>query len=74
MERAVGPTHPDVAAILNSLAAIAQDRGEYFEAEGLLSRSALILDAVDGDDPDVARLRIRMRSLRSGPPYAGPLR
>ena len=36
MERAIGPQHPDVAAILNSLAAIAQDRGEYGEAEGLL--------------------------------------
>src|SRR4051794_3251229 len=57
METAVGPDGPDVAAILSSLAAIAQDRGEYAEAETLLGRSARILDAVATDAPDVVRLR-----------------
>ena len=34
MERAVGRDGPDVAAILNSLAAIAQDRADYAEGRG----------------------------------------
>ena len=59
MERAVGPDHPDVAAILNSLAAIALDRAEYAEAEALFGRSARIMDAVKGDDTDIARVRIQ---------------
>src|SRR5262245_44012977 len=33
MEEAVGPDHPDVANILNSLAGIHEDRGVYAVAE-----------------------------------------
>src|SRR5262249_5922989 len=54
----VGPDHPDVAAILNSLAAIDLDRADYAEAEARFGRSARILDAVEGDHPDLARVRI----------------
>jgi tetratricopeptide (TPR) repeat protein len=59
MERAVEPDGPDVAAILTSLAAIAQDRADYAEAQDLFGRSASILDAAGGDDHDVMRLRIQ---------------
>src|SRR4029450_3212910 len=38
-EREVGPDHPDVANVLNNLAGIYQDQGEYAEAERLYRRA-----------------------------------
>src|SRR5215510_785361 len=45
-EREVGPDHPDVANVLNNLAGIHQDQGEYTEAERLYRRSGEILDTL----------------------------
>ena len=45
-EREVGPDHPDVATVLNTLAGIHQAQGEYAEAERLYRRSGEILDAM----------------------------
>ena len=48
VERAVGPYHPDVANILNTLAGIYEDLGDYAEAERLAQRSVAIMEAMTG--------------------------
>ena len=52
-EKALGPDHPDVAASLNSLAAMYQVQGRYADAEPLYKRS----------------LAIREKALGPGNPY-----
>src|SRR5262245_62083725 len=59
MEEAVGPDHPDVANILNSLAGIHEDRGVYAVAEELYRRAVRLMEHVAGGDPDTERLRLQ---------------
>lgn len=61
-EKAVGPKHPDVANILNNLAGIHVDRGEYAEAERLYQRSVSIMEKVSEGDADIERLRVQSLS------------
>jgi tetratricopeptide (TPR) repeat protein len=53
----LGLDHPDVADILNNLAAIYRVQGRYDEAEPLYMRALAILESVLDPDhhPDVAR-------------------
>ncbi len=46
LERVNGPEHPDVANVLNNLAALHQVRGEYRHAEALSQRSVSILEDI----------------------------
>lgn len=48
VERAVGPHHPDVANILNTLAGIYEDLGDYAEAVRLSQRSVAMMEEVTG--------------------------
>jgi hypothetical protein len=48
VERAVGPHHPDVANILNSLAGLYAELGDYAEAEGLAQRSVALMEDLRG--------------------------
>jgi hypothetical protein len=57
-ERECGPDHPDVANILNSLAGICADQGDYPEAARLAQRSVAIMQQVTGS-PDLELLRIQ---------------
>jgi tetratricopeptide (TPR) repeat protein len=61
-EREYGPDHPDVANILNNLAGIYADQGDYTEAARLAQRSVTIMEQTTGS-PDLELLRIQ--SLRS---------
>ena len=47
-EREVGPDHPDVANVLNTLAGTYEDQGHYAEAERLYQRSAAIMETLTG--------------------------
>src|SRR6266702_3983055 len=58
LERVEGASHPDVANVLNSLAAIQIDLGKYTQAERLARRSVAIMEPLDGDG-DLARLRVQ---------------
>jgi tetratricopeptide (TPR) repeat protein len=58
-EREVGPDHPDVANILNTLAGLHQDQGEYGQAEQLLQRSVALLARVPGSLEVVEVLRVQ---------------
>src|SRR5262245_3361634 len=64
-EQAEGPDHPDVAAVLNNLGALLEDRCDYLAAEACYVRAAAITEAVEEDsknnkdDQDVARLRLQ---------------
>jgi CHAT domain-containing protein/Tfp pilus assembly protein PilF len=56
MERAKGPDHTDVAAVLNNLAELYKNAGDYEKAEPLYQRSLAIRERVFGPDhPDVAQ-------------------
>src|SRR5215813_2683721 len=60
LERAEGADHPDVAQVLNNLAAIHEDRCEYEAAERLYERSVRIMErAIDDGDTDIIRLRLQ---------------
>jgi tetratricopeptide (TPR) repeat protein len=48
MEGAVGPHHPDVANILNTLAGLYEALGDYAEAERPAQRSMAIMEEVTG--------------------------
>ena len=54
-EQAEGQNHPDVAVILNNLAAMYDDNGQSAKAEPLYKRSLTIMEKARGaDHPDVA--------------------
>jgi CHAT domain-containing protein/tetratricopeptide (TPR) repeat protein len=54
-EKALGPTHPAVAASLNNLAMLYERQGRYADAEPLHRRALAILEKARGPDhPDVA--------------------
>ena len=61
-ERVCGPDHPDVANILNNLAGICADQGDYDEAVRLAQRAVAIMESATGS-PDLALLRVQ--SLRT---------
>ncbi len=55
-EQVLGPEHPDVATLLNYLAAIYYEQSKYPEAERLLQRVLRIREqALGAEHPDVAR-------------------
>jgi tetratricopeptide (TPR) repeat protein len=55
MEKALGPNHPLVAAVLNNLATLYQAQGRYAEAEPLYQRALSIYEkALRPDHPQVA--------------------
>jgi tetratricopeptide (TPR) repeat protein len=49
VEYAVGRQHPDVANLLNTLAGLYADLGDYDEAERLAQRSVAMMEGVTGD-------------------------
>src|SRR5688572_5913803 len=51
LEKAVGPNHPDVANVLNTLAGVYEDLDQYEEAEKLCLRSVRIMETTAGDAP-----------------------
>src|SRR5262245_44125005 len=60
LERVEGENHPDVARVLNNLAAIYEDRCEYEAAERLYQRSVRIMDRPVGDgETEIIRLRLQ---------------
>jgi hypothetical protein len=62
-EREYGLDHPDVANILNNLAGICADRGDYTEAARLAQRAVAIMEQATGR-PDLEMLRIQaLRTL-----------
>src|SRR5262249_11565149 len=63
LEQVVGPDHPDVANVLNTLVMVLHDRDRYDEAEALARRSVGIMEAIPCDDEDLARVRVQ--SLRT---------
>ncbi|HVF91419.1 MAG TPA: tetratricopeptide repeat protein, partial [Blastocatellia bacterium] len=52
------PDSPDIAAVLNNLAAVYEDRCEYKRAERLFERSVRVLEKITTDDRDVQNLFI----------------
>ena len=55
-EQALGPDHPDVAAILNNLAELYKTQGHYAQAEPLYKRSLAIGEKTLGlEHPEVAK-------------------
>src|SRR5436853_3765441 len=58
LEAAEGTDSPDVANVINSLAAIYENRCDYHEAERLYERAVNIVQDLDGDE-DVERLRLQ---------------
>lgn len=59
LERAEGPDSPDVASVLNDLAAIYEERCEYTQAGRCYQRAVEIVERVEGDD-EVERLRLQL--------------
>src|SRR5262249_30460191 len=54
-EKALGPTHPDVATTLNNLAEFYREQGRYADAEPLYKRALTLREkALGPDHPDVA--------------------
>jgi tetratricopeptide (TPR) repeat protein len=66
-EKALGPSHRDVATSLNNLAALYKDQGKYAEAEGLHRRALVIWEkALGPDHPDVATSLNNLAALYGG--------
>jgi tetratricopeptide (TPR) repeat protein len=58
VECAVGPHHPDVANLLNTLAGLYEDLGDHVEAERLAQRSVVLMEEVTGSlELEVLRLQ-----------------
>src|SRR6476469_7538523 len=56
-ERALGPDHPDLASLLENLAALYATQGQYVEAEALYKRSLAIREKIVGpEDPSLVPL------------------
>jgi tetratricopeptide (TPR) repeat protein len=64
-EREAGPDHPDVANILNTLAGIYADLGDYSEAERLAQRSVASIEEATGS-LEVAVLRVQSLGTLAG--------
>jgi hypothetical protein len=58
LEEALGPDHPDVANVLNTLGRTVVGQGRYAEAEALHQRSARMMRRARGD-ADVQRIRVQ---------------
>src|SRR5262245_27663743 len=58
LEREEGPHHPDVANVLNHLAATCTDRGDYTRAKRFGRRAVRIMEKLNGDG-DLARLKVQ---------------
>lgn len=56
MEQRFGQNHPNVAALLNTLASLHQKQGKYKDAEPLFKRSIAILERTRPNDPNNAIL------------------
>ena len=55
IEKALGPEHPDVATVLDSLAGLYEAQGKYLQAEPRYRRALAILEkALGPEHPDVA--------------------
>jgi hypothetical protein len=65
VERAVGPHHPDVANVLNTLAGMYAELGDYAEAERLAQRSAAMMEEVTGGI-EVEVLRVQSLGTLAG--------
>jgi tetratricopeptide (TPR) repeat protein len=65
VERAVGPHVPDVTNLLNTLAGIHADLGEYAEAERLAQRSVATIEPVTGE-VEVEVLRVQSLGTLAG--------
>src|SRR5206468_2648727 len=61
LRSALGPDHPDVANVLNTLGRIRQDQGDYAAAVRLFRRSARIMQALPADG-DLARIHVQALS------------
>ena len=57
-EQEVGPDHPDVANILNTLAGTYEDQDNYAEAEQLYQRSVAIMEGLTGSR-EVETIRVQ---------------
>src|SRR5688572_23479805 len=69
LEKAVGPNHPDVANVLNTLASTYEDLDQYEEAEKLCLRSVQIMETIAGDpalDDDIARIQVQSLGSLAG--------
>jgi tetratricopeptide (TPR) repeat protein len=64
-EHALGPDHPDVANVLNTLAGSYEDQGEYVQAERLYQRSVEIMEPLTGSF-EVAMLRVQSLGYLAG--------
>jgi esterase/lipase superfamily enzyme/Tfp pilus assembly protein PilF len=63
-ESALGPEHPDIARLLNSLAELYQAQGRYADAEPLYRRALAISESALGPEhPDIARLLNNLAEL-----------
>src|SRR5262249_32271867 len=66
LEQAVGPDHPDVANVLNTLGQIIEEQGDYAEAESLYRRSVRIMSRFPRAEADVARVQVQSLSHLAG--------
>lgn len=64
-EQALGPDHPDVANVLNTLAGSYEDQGEYAQAEQLNQRSVAVMEPLSGG-LEVAMLRVQSLGYLAG--------
>jgi len=62
-EQVLGPEHPDVARVLNNLAALYVSRGDYARAEFLFQRALAIQERVLG--PEHRDVELTLRNLAS---------
>jgi hypothetical protein len=65
LERAVGPSHPDVANLLNTLVGLYVDLGHYPEAERLAQRSVAMMEEMIGG-LEIMVLRVQSRGALAG--------
>jgi CHAT domain-containing protein len=65
LEKALGPSHPNVALVLISLAVVRRHQGKYAEAEALLQRALAIQEQTFGPNhPDVALILNNLANVR----------
>ena len=65
VEHAVGPYHPDLANVLNSLAGLYAELGDYAEAERLAQRSMAMMEEATGST-EIEVLRVQSLGTLAG--------